>query len=238
MPLHTVRRVLIGCLLSLGAVTPSMAQDAAWATFEAGMEAARGQELQQALTLFRRALSEAAEPDLRSAACYAAGDTIVKLFGGNTPTSRALACEGVRHYDCFLHSDGSGAQADVAARATAGRSRLMADCAPSTGLPWTLTAAGLGTLAGGGLLLAASFGDAKALRARKTEVAAAGGMLDGQIGEINSESERIERGAIVGYGLLGAGAFLTVWAILEWADITGGPTGDASRPGSTLSFTF
>jgi len=238
MSIHTLRCAALAIVMVAGGFAPSMAQDSAWATFEAGMEAARGQELEQALMLFRRALNEAQEQDLRTAACYGAADTILKIFEGRKSLKRALACEGVRHYDCYLHSDATATQADAAARATWGRSRLTAECAPSTAVPWTLTAVASGTVLGGGLLLASSFSDAKALRGDKAAIVAANGSQDDQISAVNARGDEIEQKALVSYGVLGAGAFLAMWAILEWADVSGGPTGDAGRPGATLSVRF
>ena len=238
MSLHALKRGFLVTTAVITCLGTAQAQEAAWAVFEAGMEAGRGQEYDQALTLFRRVLAEGQEPDLRTAACYAAADTILKMFEGRRSLSRDLACEGVQHYDCFLHADSGADQAEVARRATWGRSRLIAECAPSTALAWTLTGVSAGVLTGGALLLASNFSDAKSLRGRKAEVEGANGTLDHRINGLNAEGEDIERSTLLSYGVLGAGAFIAVWALLEWSDAGGGASGSANPPGSVLSFRF
>ena len=234
--IQTMKRSLIVALLLLGAGTAA-AQEAAWAQYEAGMEASRGQELKQALTLFRRAIDQATEADLRAAACYAAADTILKLFERQESTEAPLACEGVRHYECYLHAEQTMGEREAASRATWGRSRLTVECLPSTTLAWTLTGVGAGALLAGGGLLFGSFADAEDIRDRKAEIMASGGAA-AEIGAINAEQDDVETQVVVSYGLLGVGAFLAVWAALEWADVAASPEAPGFGSGSGLSLSF
>jgi hypothetical protein len=235
--IQTMKTSLIVTFVLLGTGSAATAQEAAWAQFEAGMEASRGQELNPALTLFRRVIEEATETDLRASACYAAADTILKLFERRESMDRALACEGVRHYQCYLHAEQAMGQREAASRATWGRSRLTVECLPSTTLAWSLTGAGAGVLLAGGGLLLSSFADAEAIRGRKAEVIASG-TSNAEIGAINADQEGVETQVAVSYGLLGAGAFLAVWAALEWADVSAAPESPGFGSGSGLSLSF
>jgi len=211
----------MGVVLSTLAMTtaPASAQEDAWSTYEDAVDAAERGEHDHALARYRLAERLVKERKLARAICYGSAVVAQKLVEARPAEGRALACEGVEWFDCYLKT-GAVEDAEVNRIATTGRARLATICTPDAPpdrtTAWLLTGGSSLALTAGAVLILGAVGDAAEIRAEKDALADRGGASPAEASAVESDESSAALRHALGFGGVGLGALLGAFAIHQW----------------------
>ncbi len=221
LPLRTLMGIVLSTLVMTTA--PASAQEDAWSTYEDAVDAAERGEHDQALARYRLAERLVKERKLARAICYGSAVVAEKLVEARPAQGRALACEGVEWFDCYLKT-GAVEDAEVHRIATTGRARLAAICMPEAPVDrttaWLLTGGASVALTAGAALILGAVGDADEIRADKDALAERGGATLAEASAVESDESSAALRYALGFGGVGLGALLGAFALHQWVGAT------------------